>query len=428
MAPKLSRRNFLKAAALAAVPSIVPASVFGQNAPSNRINVAHIGVGKQGQSHVRWLSSPTYPDVRIVAIADVDKMSREQAYQYACTGYKSDKPGIDLYNDFREVLARPDVDAVLIAVPDHWHATAAVYAARAGKDIYCEKPLSLTVRDAQAMVGEARRHGVVFQTGSQQRSEDAHKFLRACQLVRNGYIGEIKGVWVSTGGASVECDLPEEPVPAGLDWNFWLGPAQWRPFNSILRPPNNDTFPHWRDYRDFSGGGMTDWGAHHFDIAQWGLGKDGSGPVKVLPPDATHKGITYIYDNGIPVHHEQHPDQPEGTGVYFVGTAGWIAVNRSLLETFPYNLRGLQLKPTDDHLYVSPGHHRDWLNCIRSRALPICDVEIGASTATVCHIGNICYWLNRPLQWDPAKKVFINDDEANQQLGRAARDPWPTFA
>jgi hypothetical protein len=247
--------------------------------------------------------------------------------------------------------------------------------------------------------------------------------------VRNGYIGQIKEVWVTCGGPSGECDLPEEPIPAGLDWNFWLGPAPERPFNAILRPPHNDSFPHWRDYKDYSGGGMTDWGAHHFDIAQWGLGKDGSGPVQILPPDgARRKGITYVYDNGIPVHHESHPDQPEGTGIYFVGTEGWIAVNRGMFETHPFKLRGVPLKPTDDHLYVSPGHHRDWLNCIRSRTLPICDVEIGASTATVCHIGNICYWLNRPLEWDPEKKVFKNDEEANQQLGRAARDPWPSFA
>ena len=260
---RLTRRGFIVAGAAAvAAPAFVPRSAFGAN---ERIRVGMIGVGRHGQSHCNTLGNTR--ETQIVAVCDVDRMSREQAADRVRQIHEArDKPtDVDLYVDHRELLAREDIDAVLIATPDHWHAIPVVEAARAGKDIYCEKPLSLTVDEAWKMVAAVREHDVVFQTGSQQRS--SRNFRHACQLVRNGYIGELKTIHVNVSGPSRWCDLGEEEQPDGLDWDRWLGPAPKRPFHSVLRPPHNDSYPAWRGYREYSGGSMTDWGAHHFDIA-----------------------------------------------------------------------------------------------------------------------------------------------------------------
>ena len=405
-----SRRSFLKAStALATAPLFVPASAFGAN---NRINVGVIGIGKQGEYHLGHLVRNQKENCRVVAVADCYTMFREKGV--AMAGGEGECKG---YTDYREVLSRDDVDAVLIALPDHWHAIPAIEAAAAGKDIYCEKPLSLTIHETREMVSAARRYARVFQTGSQQRSSP--EFRKACELVRNGYIGQVKEVIVSIGGPARHCDLPAETTPEGLDWDRWLGPAPYRPFNAVLRPPHNDSFPSWRNYWDYSGGGMTDWGAHHFDIAQWGLGMDHTGPVQVIPPDGKDvKDLTYVYANGIPMR------RADGPGVRFVGTEGTIDVNRGLLRTAPENLRTIELSPNDLRLYSSNNHHHDWFNCIRTRQRPICDVEIGARSVTVCHLGNIAYRLERPLKWDPQKGQFVNDDLANRMLHRAYRGPW----
>ncbi len=272
------------------------------------------------------------------------------------------------------------------------------------------------------MVDAVRRHDRVFQTGSQQRSSGNFRF--GCELVRNGYIGDVKWVHVSVGGPSRYCTLPAETPYDGLDWNRWVGPAPWRPFHSVLRPPHNNSFPRWRSYRDYSGGGMTDWGAHHFDIAQWGLGMDGWGPVEIYPPEAEgYETLTYRYANGIEMYH----NEARGTkadGVRFTGTDGKVEVNRGHLRTWPESLKGIDLKPQDTRLYRSPGHHEDWLRAIRSRKRPICDVEVGASSVTVCHLGNIAYWLGRPLRWDPGAKRIVGDGAADRMLDRAKREPW----
>lgn len=239
-------------------------------------------------------------------------------------------------------------------------------------DIYCEKPLSLTIREARAMVTATRRYGRVFQTGSQQRSSREFRF--ACEMVRSGRIGKLVTISVNVGGPSEDCYLPEEPVPAGVDWDLWLGPAPWRPYHSILCPPPSFTgFPYWRRYRDYSGGGMTDWGAHHFDIAQWGMGTDDSGPVEIIPPDGKDvKFLTYKYASGVTIQHNAG-----GNGVLFHGTEGKIEVNRGHLQTWPDNLMHKPTGPGEVHLYTSTDHRGNWLDCIRSRQRPICDVEIG---------------------------------------------------
>jgi predicted dehydrogenase len=421
----INRRGFLKAAAGAAavvgLPDIVPSSVFGAAAPSERITLGFIGCGKQSQHLMRSLLGS--PGTHVVAACDVDKLKLERSSKGIVDKHYADRKdgsykSCDAYHDFRDVVARPDIDAVVISTPDHWHAAISVAACRAGKDIYCEKPLTQTVAEARAMVNAVRKYNRVFQTGSMQRSSQEFRF--ACELVQNGYIGDIKHVTVGVGGPPEDKPLPPEPVPDYLDWDMWVGPAMWRPYNNDLAPHISfDGFPNWRYHSYYGGGGMTDWGAHHFDIAQWGLGMDGAGPVEILPPDGKDiKVLTYKYANGIPM------TRDNANGVLFEGTTGKVEVNRGYLKTWPDNLKDQTLGPDKIHLYNSKNHFTDWLDAIRKRSKPICDIEVGASSVIVCHLGNIAYTLQRPLKWDPAREVFLGDDEANRLLSRPYRGPW----
>ena len=273
------------------------------------------------------------------------------------------------------------------------------------------------------MASAARRYGRVFQTVSMQRSDD--KFRHACELVRNGYIGDIVKVAVSirTGFSNHPevCDLPGEPVPAVLDWDMWLGPAPHRPYHSILAPPISfDGWPAWRNYRDYSGGGMTDWGAHHFDIAQWGLGMDDSGPIEITPPDGNEVPLlTYRYASGTLMTADF-----EGNGILFTGTEGEVEVNRQYIKTRPERLAMQRIGAGEIRLYRSNDHKADWLQSIRKRSLPICDVETGCRSVAVCHLGNIAVELNRPLRWDPKSESFPGDEEADRLRDRTKRSPW----
>src|SRR5258705_966896 len=452
----LSRRRFLKAsaAALAAAgcsskngknavegnrtPDIVPSSAVGTEQtppPSQRINMGFIGIGNMGSGHLSGFVNNR--EVQLLAMCDVREEVRNRTKKqveetYANVFDKGSYSGCATYLDFRELLQREDIDAVLIAVPEHWHAIIAIEAARAGKDIYCEKPLSHTIREARAMVNAVRRYQRVFQTGSQQRSDNNFRF--ACELVRNERIGKLKSVHVNVGGTSNWAFLPEEPIPPGLDWDRWLGPAPWAPYNP--ERASGSYSGGWRLIRDYSGGMMTDWGAHHFDIAQWGLGMDESGPVEIHPPDGQeHKVLTYIYGNGVPVYHMFGPNEAEVplpfkekdrkvNGVLFLGDNGWVEVNRGYIKTFPEAIGKEPLGPNDVHLYNSKNHAGDWLSCIKTRRRPIADVEVGARTITVCHLGNIAYWLNRPIKWDPAKEEIIGDEQASRMLQMPMRGPW----
>jgi predicted dehydrogenase len=327
-----------------------------------------------------------------------------------------DNKSITVYRDFRELLTRDDIDCVFIGTPDHWHAIPAIASAKAGKDIYCEKPMSLTIREARAMVNAVRRYGVVFQTGSQQRSEYGGKFRFACEMVRSGRIGAIKKVHVNVGGPSGPCYLPAEPVPKGIDWNMWLGPAPWRPFH-----PRIGLSGSWRAYRDYSGGGMTDWGHHHFDIVQWALDKDDSGPLHILPPGTDGRPhLTYLYEGGIEVYH----GGARGAQIEFIGTEGRVMVDRGTLRTDPDYIMKDPTGPNEVHLYRSPGHKNNFVQCIRTRQRPICDVAIGCRSVSVCHLGNIVYWLKRPIQWDPVKEEIVGDPAAARWLDRPKRAPW----
>ncbi len=420
---QFSRRDFFKIANAAAMmaPVIVPSAVWGaETAPSDRITMGFIGMGSQNRGLLnKFLGKNT----QVVAVCDVDTSRREAAKQRveeeyakkAVAGYK----GCATYVDFRELIARKDIDAVCIATPDHWHASNVVMAAKAKKDIYCEKPLSLTIPEARAMVKAVRKHKRILQTGSMQRS--SAEFYKACMLVRNGRIGKIKQVIVDVGPASKWCDLPEEQMEPGLNWDLWLGPAKKRAYNSILSPRGvHKNFPRWRDYREYSGGGMTDWGAHHFDITQWGLGMDESGPVEIIPPDdpAAKIGVRFLYANGVEVIHGK------SGGVRFIGTDGEIFVNRGKFQITPESLGVDPIPENGVQLYKCKDHLQDFLDSVKSRKKPICDVEIGCRSASVCHLGNLAYWYHRKFRWDPAKERFIGDAEANKWLDQEHRAPW----
>jgi predicted dehydrogenase len=445
----VNRRKFLKRTAVAAwgamsFPNIVPASAIGKDgaiAPSNRITLGFIGTGGHGyRKLLRGFLSASDTEsegkggssVQVVAVCDVDTLKRKRAQDRVEEHYTNQQTkgrfkGCMDYNDFRDLLARDDIDAVVIATPEHSHAIPVIQAAQSGKDIYCEKPLSYSIAEARAMVNAVRRYGRVFQTGSQQRSDRNFRF--ACELVRNGYIGEVQTVKIGIPGPPIECNLPGEPVPHYLDWDLWLGPALWRPYNAGLaspitgRPAGTD----WRYYREYSGGGLTNWGAHHFDIAQWGMGMDDTGPVEIIPPDGKdYKQLTYKYANGIIMARIESDETISSrfSGVLFIGTKGRVEVTRRNLRTWPENLINNQIGPNEIHLYESKNHYTNWLSCILTRSKPICDVEIGCRSVTIGHLGNIAYQLERPLKWDPKQELFVNDPYANRLLSRPMRSPW----
>ncbi|GGD49883.1 oxidoreductase [Emticicia aquatilis] len=427
----ISRRDFVTKASFALgsfmiVPRHVLGGINGSQylAPSDVISLGFIGTGKQGRGLTSSFLNTN--EVRIAAISEVYQAKAQLALDRIKAHYeKNTQLGtyaeIPVYQDFRELLAKKDIDAVVIATPDHWHAAIAVRAAEAGKDIYCEKPLSLTVREGRAMVNAARKHKRVFQTGSMQRSWP--EFRQTAELIRNGYIGEVKSIKVNVGAPPVAYNLSEEKLPEGLDWTKWLGPNEPVVFNSELAPPTSkDVFPNWRLYREFGGGMVTDWGAHMFDIVQWSLGMDDSGPVEVLAPDGKDiKFLTYKYENGITMTHEKWD---WNNAIHFVGTEGEIKVQRRKLETTPASLKDKVIGETEKHVYKSDNHYKDFLDAMRNRSKPICDVEIGHRTASVCNIGNIAYRLNRSLKWNPKKEIFIDDKEANALLGRTMNKEW----
>lgn len=399
---QIPRRRFFRAAA--APPLLIPAAALGSGgraAPNERIGLGLIGAGPRGSAMFRDMAR--HPGVEPLGACDVED-SRLQQFR---------REGLAVWKDFREMLARDELDAVVIASPTHWKPLHTIAAAKAGKDVFCEKPMSLTVRDGRAMVTAIRRYGRVYQHGTQQRS--APEFRFACEMVRNGRIGQLKSVTVYVGGPPSDCYLPGEPVPKGLDWDMWLGPAPWRPFHPAI-------YRGWEGFRDYSGGGMTGWGSHHFDIAQWGLGADETGPVEVIPPDGKEvRLLTFRYASGVPVIHANQMGQ---WAVVFEGSEGKVAVNRGRLQTWPASIMRKPTAPDELHLYESPGHNLDFLQAIRTRQRPAADVEIGHRTMTVCHLGNIGFWLRRPLKWDPAKEEFIDDPPANRLLDRPRRAPW----
>lgn len=415
--PTLSRRRFLQTAAIAAAPLFIPSRAWGAN---DRIVVGFIGLGNQGGGNLsRFLKRP---DVVVGGLCDVDSSHLAKAVK------KVEATGITpkTYGDYRELLDDKRIDAVVISTPDHWHALPTIHACQAKKDVYCEKPLTLTIREGRRMVEAARENQRVVQTGSQQRS--GNEFRQACELVRNGRIGKIERVLVGIEKPNHPGEpVPDSDPPAELDYDFWLGPAPQRPYNQKRVHYN------FRFFRDYSGGQMTNWGAHHLDIAQWGLGRDDSGPVKIegtgtFHPEGWHEvtetcRVTLTYDDGVTVIVGQgQEDIPSGTT--FIGTEGQIFVNRGKLRVQPEELAKQPLDEGAIRLYQSSDHVGNFLDCIRSREKPAADVEIGHRSATACHLANLAIDLKRPLQWDPATESFASDSEANDRLETPYRGPW----
>ncbi len=423
--PSLSRRRFVQmVSAGAAAPLAGDFLYAGPDKPANeRINVGFIGVGTMGRGHLGSLLQS--PEVQVIGISDVVAERRDAALKTVETYYASKKTkatgkGCKAYPDFRDLLAVKDLEAVVIATPDHWHSIACILAARAGKDIYCEKPLTHSIAEGRMIVDEVAKAKIVFQTGSQQRSEFGNRFRTAVEYVRNGRIGKLKTIRIGVGGPAVPCDLPTKEVPAGTDWDAWLGPAPERGYNEILCPKGvHSHFPAWRNYREYGGGALNDMGAHHFDIAQWALDMDGSGPVKIEPPSGKEKtGLKFTYANGVEMFHGGPAD------CAFEGSEGTILVWRDKIQCMPEKILKDRLGGNDFRVYPSNNHRQNWLQCIRSRKVTICPAEVGHRSGTVCHLGNIGYRLGRPLQWDPVKERFVDDDDANKLLYREPREKW----
>ena len=455
----VTRRSFLGRTVLAAgacgLPSLVPASVLAAAAPSNRIHAACIGLGNQ--STVDLPAFLQHDDVQVVAVCDVNTASHGyrtpqqflgrkpgqdfvNAYYAKKTGLGSYK-GCDAYNDFREVLGRRDIDAVVIIVPDHWHALIAIAAAKAGKDIYCEKPLSLTVRQGQAMVKAVRKYQRVLQTGSMYRSSPAARF--ACELVRNGRIGQLQRIVTEVAENNAKSPGPgwkPMPVPVGFDYPMWLGPAPDAPYHI------DRCLYRFRFIADYSGGQTTNFGCHSNGIAQWGVGADRSGPVEFedlgaefpepgsLFTTATKVNFRARYANGVELICKT---TKRGFGVRFEGTEGWVEFAYSGVSTSPRSLKDSKIKPDEIHLpvsvpsrlknsprYYSPDHARNFLDCVKSRRDPVECVEIGHRTASLCHLGNIAMILHRKIRWDPEQEQILGDAEAAAMLGRPMRVPW----
>ncbi len=416
----VTRREFLKSTVVAAagafaVPTIIPSSVFGTNAPSNRITMGCIGMGGKGTGNMKGFKGMS--GCEVVAVCDVDAGNREKARQTAGLDKKSS------YNDFRELIARDDIDAVSVAPPDHWHVPMSIAAVRTGKDVFCEKPLTLTIAGGRALADEVKRFGRVFQTGSQQRSDSEFRF--ACELVRNGRIGKLHTIKVGIPGNNRTCPptWKAEPVPKGFDYDLWLGPAPWEPYTE------QRCHYQFRFILDYSGGQMTNWGAHYLDIAQWGNDADDTGPVEIdgkgefpktgLFTTAKTVDIEYTYGNGVKL-----LLKTGGGNTRFEGSEGWVFVTRGKIDAEPKSLLEAKIGPDEIHLYKSRDHKQNFLDCIKSRREPIASAEIGHRSSTVCHLGNIAMLLGRKLKWDPEKERFTNDWAANRMVARSMRAPW----
>ncbi|MCX6902489.1 MAG: Gfo/Idh/MocA family oxidoreductase [Verrucomicrobia bacterium] len=397
--------------------------------PSELIRVGAIGCGGQGNSNIGALMK------NVVALCDVDKthLAETQAKVEKANGTK-----VATYGDYRKLLENKDIDAVVVSTPDHWHALASADALVAGKDVYCEKPLTLTVHEGQVLLQLARKHRRVFQTGSQQRSDQ--KFLKACEYIRNGRIGKIKRVLVGLPGVNYAerakpLTVPDSEPPAELNYDLWLGPAPFRPYNK------NRVHYLFRFYWDYSGGQMTNWGAHHLDITQWALGMDDSGPVEAEATAEWNKEklyetpqnfhVTYRYASGTVVECNSGGGKYK-MGATFEGEKGTIYVNRGALTFDPESLEEEALKESDLHLYpelkayakLRNAHHANWLECIKTRKLPICDVAISHRSATVCHLGNIAVRTGKKVKWDPKKEEIVGDAELAKWAAKAYRAPW----
>jgi hypothetical protein len=472
---RMPRRQFLRATAVAAggfaMPRFVPGSVLGADgtvAPSERITAALLGRGLMGRGHLSRLVGD--PGVHVIGVCDPDRSRCQEGARLVDETYAS-RYGTPVRetvacSDHRELLDRADLDAVVIASPDHWHARQSIDAARAGKDVYCEKPVSLTIEEGRRLVEAVSRYGRVFQTGSQYRSIPAIRTV--CEFVRRGGLGQVKSaftIWSNLhsclasprfrpyaqivspdqlGRSNIPLDfpLPAEPVPDGLDWEQWVGPAAWRDYNPLYHiNPAPGVVP-WSFCEDFGAASVTWHHSHSADVIQYALGQETSGPVEILhPSDGEFPTLTYRYANGTLLHLVEHwgivrdvyravPANARLAGLFggvFVGERGWLTSMSTggRIEGEPESLfQEMELENRDPQTGAN-NHHRNWFDCIRSRQRPSSHEEIGHRSAALGHLAIIAYRLQRSLKWDPVKEEFPDDEQANRLCCRAKREAWP---
>ncbi|MGA2035537.1 MAG: Gfo/Idh/MocA family oxidoreductase [Thermoguttaceae bacterium] len=440
--PEVSRREFLRRGVLAgaasfALPGLIPRSVLaapGRPGANDRIGIAGIGIGRQGTDVLtRAVKSP---DGRFIGIADVNLPRAQEKCRRLHGGLA--------VQDYRRILDRKDVDAIVTATPEHWRAIICIAACQAGKDIYAEKPVSLTIREGRLMVAAARKYQRVFQVGSQQRSMAVCR--AGCELVRSGGLGNISKIIAMRYPSPFNCGLPGQSVPAGLDWDMWCGPTEPAPYHAELYIPRGR--PGWLSFRPYSGGEMTGWGAHGLDMIQWALGMDASGPSEIWtegqqfdPPTITapetavranvrcsHPAVFWRYANGVTLVMDEvfgsQPGKPAprapSFGAIVHGEKGTAVIDRGKFTSDPPELAEQALEGVKN----TETHVENWMASIKSRKLPNADIEIGHRSATVCHLGNIARWTGRKLRWDPAQESFLGDAEANSYLDRPRRKPY----
>ncbi|NBC25364.1 MAG: Gfo/Idh/MocA family oxidoreductase [Bacteroidetes bacterium] len=455
----MTRREYLKTTVMGAAgallaPTIVPSTVFGKNAPSNRINIAQIGFGRIARGH-DLPETMKHDNVRLVAVSDVDRNRMQEGKDFIEQWYAEEKGwenevDVQMYQDYRDMLGQSDIDAVIISTPDHWHARPAIEAALAGKDIYLQKPTSLTIEEGRVMSDIIHRTGVVFQIGSQQRSVSPWPhFKKACELVRNGRIGDIHTINVGLPGDPGGGDPTPMPVPEHLDYDMWLGSTPMKPYTlDRVHPLEGYSRPGWLRCEQFGAGMITGWGAHHLDIAHWGMGTEYTGPVEIeanakFPTDdPAYEGlwtvhgsfnVTAKYANGVTM--RVSGDYPNG--IRFEGEEGWIFVTRgsgvtdsdpdsgnrsnSPIQASNPDILDSEIGPNDIHLYESSEQHSNWIDCISSRQKTVAPVEVAHRSCSACLLSHIAMKLPRKLYWDPVNERFKNDDEANRMLSRPER-------
>ncbi len=454
----MERRNFLKnsSSAIAGtiiLPTIVPSSVFGKNAPSNKINIAQIGFGRIAMTH-DLAETLQFDTARIIAVCDLDsnRVAKGKAFIegfYAKKTGSKDAVSVKTYGDYREMLLNKDIDAVMISTPDHWHSQPAIEAALAGKDVYLQKPTSLTIAEGRMLVDVVKRKGTILQVGTQQRAMP--QFRIAAELVRNGRIGKLHTVKIGLPGDPAGPEAPEMPVPKNLNYEMWLGSTPEIYYTEMRVHPQNSMTdrPGWLRCEQFGAGMITGWGQHHYDSAAWGMDTEYTGPISInahaefpksglwnvhgefLSVAEYKNGITMISSGGYP------------NGIRYEGSEGWIFVTRGnytasasdpvakdrsskALDASNPKILTSVIKENEIHLYKIDNQHGNWLDCIKSRKAPISNVEIGHRACSICLITHISMKLGRKLDWDPAKEMFVKDDEANKMLSRSQRFPYGT--
>jgi len=454
----VSRRDFLKTSAVLAgstivVPTIIPSCVMGKDAPSNTINIGAIGIGRISRTH-DLPETLKYDFTRLIAVCDVDSKRVKEGKEWVRNFYAEKRANPDyvdvkMHEDFREMLQNKEIDAVLISTPDHWHAIPAIEAAKAGKDIYLQKPTSLTIAEGRALSDAIKDSGRIFQIGSQQRSANPWpQFKKACELVRNGRIGNLHTVIVGLPGDPSGDVEPEMPIPENLNYDLWLGSTPDVYYTEKRVHPQHDySRPGWLRCEQFGAGMITGWGAHHVDTAHWGMGTEFTGPVEVeaeaeFPESGLWNvhgsfNVTSKYANGVTM--QISGDNPNG--VRFEGDEGWIFVtrgnyavtpsdpvvsdgNRKSLDASDPKILESEIGPDEIHLYHSEEQHGNWLDCIKTREEPIAPAEVAHRSCSACLVSHIAMKLPRKLYWDPTVERFENDDEANSMLSRPMREPW----